>query len=133
MLNLTYKPTYTFASADIFDYSDTQLRFEVPARQSPEWAALCRKWLKDGANDVGRALEIVGMAIIAVSQDEIVEKDGQETQVTHRYEIDGRAGAEALREAIEAGSPGHGDTFIKHLALGHYNLHFRRSEKLLGN
>lgn len=132
MLNLTYKPTYTFTSADIFDYSDTQLRFEAPARLPGEWAALCRQWVKEGAEDVGRALEIVGMAIIAVSQDEEIEGE-EPTVVTHRYPIQGREGAEALREAIEAGSPGHGDTFIKHLALGHYNLHFRRAEKLLGN
>lgn len=122
MIKINYKPTYSFTSLDIFDYADTDpITYEAHARQSPEWAALCRDWVRDGAEDVSRALEIVGLAFVSVSQ------DGQ------RYPLDGLNGAEALRAAVEADNPGYGDQFIKHLALAHYNYHFRRLDDLAGN
>lgn len=122
MIKLNYNPTYTFSSVDVFDYADTEpITYEAHARQSSEWAAMCREWVADGAVDVERALDIVGLAIVSVSQ------NGE------RFPLAGRAGAEALRAAIEESNPGHGDTFIRHLALGHYSLHFRRAEERLGN
>jgi hypothetical protein len=120
-MKLIYNPTYEFNSADIFDNSEPPILYEAHSRQSPEWAALCREWLRDGAEDASRALEIVGRAIVSVSQ------NGE------KFPLAGREGAEALREAIEANSPGYGDTFIKHLAIGHYNYHFNQLDDKLGN
>lgn len=118
---LKYNPIFRFSSGQIFDATETPLSFEAHTRQSSEWAALAHEWIRGGAEDVERALDLIGMAIIAVSQ------EGQ------RYPLGGREGAEALRTAIEESSPGSGDTFIKHLALGHYHLHFRTLEERLGN
>ena len=120
-LKLSYNPTYTFVLADTFDASDDQLVFEAHARQPAEWARLVQAWLKDDAEDVARALEIVGRAITSVGQ-------GGE-----KWPIEGREGAEALRDAIEEANPGHGDAFIKNLALGHYNYHFQRLGEMMGN
>lgn len=122
MITLHYKPTYIFSSLDIFDYADTEpIIYEAYARQSPNWAMLCRDWLKDESEDVERALEIVGMAIVSVEQ-------GGE-----KFQLHGIEGAKALRDAVEAENPGYGDVFVKHLALGHYALHFRRLDERLGN
>ena len=55
------------------------------------------------------------------------------SQNGERYPLDGLDGAEALRAAVEADNPGYGDQFIKHLALAHYNYHFRRLDDLAGN
>jgi len=66
-------------------------------------------------------LQIVGLALVSVSQ------NGE------RWPIDGLDGAKELRDAIEAENPGYGDQFIRHLALAHYNYHFRRLDDLLGN
>lgn len=122
MIKLNYKSTYTFSSLDVFDYADTEpIIYEACARLGSDWAAMARNWMLDDPDNVDKALEIIGLAIVSVSQ-------GGE-----RFVLNGRAGAEALREAIEVDNPGHGDTFIKHLALGHYALHFRRAEERLGN
>lgn len=121
MLTLVYSPTYKFTSKDIFDYTDTPITFEAYARQSPEWTKLFLAWEANDYQDVGQALDLVGMAIVSVSQ------NGQ------RSPLNGREGAEALRAAIEAAAPGYGDTWIKHLARGHYFYHYRRAEEALGN
>lgn len=122
MIKLNYKSTYTFTSLDIFDYADTEpITYEAYARLGSDWAAKAREWLVNDPENVETALDIVGLAIVSVSQ-------GGE-----RFALHGRAGAEALRATIEADNPGYGDTFIKHLALGHYALHFRRGEERLGN
>jgi hypothetical protein len=121
MIKLNYNPTYIFTTADVFDNTEPPIIFESPSRLSPEWAAMTRNWIRDGAKDIGQALEIVGLAIVAVSQ------NGE------RFPLEGREGATALRKAIDLSSPGYGDTFIKHLALGHYNYHFNRLEDKLGN
>lgn len=120
-IKLSYNPTYTFSLADAMDASETQMTFEAHSRQASAWSRLTRAWLDDEAQDVGRALEIVGQGIIAVSQ------DGQ------RYPLGGREGAEALRDAIEAENPGYGDEFIKNLALGFFNHHFQRLGEMMGN
>ena len=122
MIKISYQPTYTFTSLDVFDYADSEpITYEAHARQSAEWAALCQAWLKAGFEDVEQAIQIVGLAIVSVSQ------NGE------RYPISGIDGARALRDAVEAGNPGCGDAFIKHLALGHYNYHFRRADERLKN
>jgi hypothetical protein len=120
-LKLSYNHTYEFTTADYFNASDPPLTFEASARATPEWARLVRNWLENSPDDVGPALEIVGRAIISVSQNGT------------KYPINGREGAKALRDAIEQGNPGQGDDFIIDLAQGHYNYHFRRLADLVGN
>ncbi|GIK36569.1 MAG: hypothetical protein BroJett011_04020 [Chloroflexota bacterium] len=121
MIKLNYTPTYQFSSAEIFDATDQPLEFAAHSRLPAAWAALAKAWITSGSEDADVALTLVGMALVSVSQ------DGE------TYPIAGREGAEALRDAIEAASPGFGETFIKHLALGHYHLHFRRLEQRLKN
>ena len=121
MLTLVYNPTYQFTSKDIFDYTDTPIAFEAHARQSPEWTKLFLTWEAGDYQDVGQALDLIGMAIVSVSQ------NGQ------RSLVNGRQGAEALRDAIEQAAPGYGDTWIKHLARAHYFYHYRRADEALGN
>lgn len=121
-MKLAYKPTYKFTSLDIFDAADSDpITYEAHARQSGEWAALYQEWSKSDYEDTDRALDLIGLALVSVSQ------NGE------RWPINGREGAEALRAAVEADNPGYGDLFIKHLAIGHYNFHFRRLDELLGN
>lgn len=122
VIKINYKPTYKFSSFDIFDAADSEpITYEAHARLPGEWAALHVAWRNGNYEDTNQALDIIGLALVSVAQ-------GGE-----RWPIEGRAGAEALRDAVEADNPGYGDQFIKHLALGHYNYHFRRLESLLGN
>ena len=121
MIKLIYNPTYTFTNRDIFDASDSEITYEAWSRQTPDWAKLALEWKEDEGQDVERALELVAMGIVSVSQ------NGE------RYPLGGREGAEALRDAIEEQNPGQGDTFIKHLAWGHNSYHFRRLRDLVGN
>lgn len=121
MINLVYNATYWIRAEELFDAGGEGIEYEVLSRQSGEWAAMARDWLRNGAEDAGRALDLVALAFVAVRQ------NGQ------TWPLGSREQAEALREAIEAQNPGHGDTFICHLALAHYNHHFARLSDRLGN
>lgn len=121
MINLVYNATYTIAAEELFDAGGDGIQYEVHSRQSGEWAAACRDWLRAGGDDTGAALDIIALAFVAVRQ------NGE------RWALGSREQAEALRDAIEAQAPGYGDQFVRHLALAHYNHHFARLERQLGN
>lgn len=131
-LNLNYNPTYEFSTADIFDATDPPLFFEAVSRHSASWSRLVRQWRaydEDGNSKIpiseanpDMAEEIIGMVIVSVRQE-----DGP------RYPLNGREGAASLRAAIEEENPGKGASFMCQLAQGHYNHHFLRVDKLMGN
>ena len=117
---LNYNPTYSFMLADIFDAGDSSITFESKARIEPEWAELCRQWVKLDDPEIEMSLQIVGMGIVKVTQDEGV------------LLIANTEDARQLMDAVEAGAPGYGPQFIEHLVIGHWNLHFKRLDERLG-
>lgn len=119
---LTYNPIYEFTTADYNDATDPPLIFEAHVKPRIEWGDLVGEWILDtDAKDSEKALALVGHAIISVSQN------------GDKYLLNGIDGAYALRDAIESENPGLGDTFILNLALGHYNVHYRRLSKIRKN
>ena len=117
---LNYNPTYTFTLADIFDAGDNDITFESQARLDPDWASLCQAWIKNDSPKIEDSLEIVGMGILRVTQGDNI------------LTIENEKDAETLMAAIEDDAPGHGQLFIEHLVIGHWNLHFTRLDERMG-
>lgn len=121
-IKLEYNPVYQFTTADYGDATDPPLTFEAHTNPGPVWRDLIGSWVLDlDAQNLEKAIETVGEAIISVSQN------------GNRYPVGNREGAWALHAAIEKSNPGQGDTFIVALALGHYNHRWGRLRQLSGN
>jgi hypothetical protein len=118
-MKIIYNPTRTITTGDLFIACDPPMSFEVKSRLSADWATKHLAWEADGSEDITIALDLVSTGFLAVSQ------NGE------RYDLNSIEAAEALREAIEGGNEGEGDTFIcdivSSLAHNHYSFLARNS------
>lgn len=124
MLKLKYKATTTFTSADIGDMAEPEIIYHVWANRPDGWTDKCMAFFKEGEKgryDTDLALDIVGLSLTAV------EQDGE------RWPVEGREGAEALRDSVEEQNPGYGDAFIHRLAISIFDQQIKRENDRLGN
>lgn len=122
MLKLNYKATTTFTSADIKDLADNEpITYEVWANRPDGWTAAYKAFFESEGDSAALALDALALSLVAVSQ-------GGE-----RWPIDGRDGAAALRDSVEAQNPGYGDYFVRNLAMAVFDQQIQREDRRLGN
>jgi len=122
MLNLKYRATATFTSADIKDLAENEpIFYEVWANRPDGWTAKCKAFFESNGDDTELGLDVVGLSLVSVAQ------DGE------KWPCVGRDGAQALRESIEAQNPGYGDYFIRNLTVAIFDQQISREDSRLGN
>ena len=118
-MKIIYNPSRKITTGDLFIACDPPMLFEVKSRLSSDWATKHLAWEAGGSEDITIALELVSTGFLAVAQ------NGE------RYDLDSIEAATALREAIEGGNEGEGDTFIcdivSSFAHNHYSFLARNS------
>lgn len=112
MLNLTIHTTRRVSSGDLRLAIEPPLMFEVRGYIAFETNMRLAEWQNAGRSNAAEAAELISLLFVSVSQDGNV------------YRLDSREAVEALRETIEAQSPGEGDAFIIAMLYGFTVSHF---------
>ena len=113
-MRITYSPTRTITSSDLFMACDPPITFTVKVKVPPTWARLHRQWEEQGHADLQMTKELIAQSFVTVGQ------DGDAWPLNTIEAVD------ELREAIEEQNPNSGDDFLitilDSFAFNHYNF-----------
>lgn len=112
MLNLTINTTRKVSTAEMRMACDPPLYFQVRAYFGVEISQQMVNWQQAGARDAVGAADILSQVFLSVSQN------------GDSYSLTTPANVLALREAVEANSPGEGDGFLCALLENFVSNHY---------
>lgn len=120
MFKLSYKASFTFSGRDIGDAGGPDITYQCWINRPEGFYDNIVAFADSNGQDLEAAYQIIGKCLIAISQ------DGE------RWPIGSIDQARALRDSVEAQSPGYGDEYIKNLAWAIYQQRKVEEEKRLG-
>lgn len=117
-MKLDYKATFKVSNWEMGDFADSpEIIYELWANRPIGWREKCLEFIEGKYESIDLALDIVGMILVSVSQDD------------ETWPIKGRDGAQELRDSVEEQNPGYGDTFIFTLAVALFNHYYEYAEQ----